>query len=182
MVSAWTLIKLEKINSYCSVSLDKAEICQTTSVQDSDNPFWVSNSSYKLQEYKTSIDGSDFETLRIDIWNKQLSGSKTKYGQLTISRKEMEAGVKGWFSIQPVRPQCTGRVLLLFKYYRPTSANTDHSISVTVMRAIGLSSPYSSSTAPTTQAVLHLIPNLQTHATAIKPNNSNPEFLEYFTL
>jgi hypothetical protein len=115
--------------------------------------------------------------MNITIYDEQ---ENKKYGNVLISRKELTAGVKGWYAIQPIKPKRTGRVLLQFKYYKPKGDNGNHSVSVTVMKAVGLSNGLSD--APASQAVLHLIPNLASHTTAIKLNNADPEFMEYFTL
>jgi hypothetical protein len=118
--------------------------------------------------------------MKITIYNQKQLGEKKKYGDVTISKRELTAGVKDWYPIQPIIPKCGGKVLVQFKYYKP-KGNANHSISVTVMKAQGLVNGYSEAP-PTTQAVLHLIPNLISHTTAMKPSDSNPEFMEYFTL
>jgi hypothetical protein len=115
--------------------------------------------------------------MKITIYDEQ---EKKEYGNVLISMKELNTGVKGWYSIQPIQPKRTGKVLLQFKYYKPKGENGNHSISVTVMKAVGLGDGLSE--APASQAVLHLIPNLVSHTTAIKLNDSNPEFMEYFSL
>ena len=43
--------------------------------------------------------------MRINVWNQEHLGEKTKYGELVISKRELSAGVKGWYPIQPIKPK-----------------------------------------------------------------------------